>query len=63
MTDMLWQNQVASELEAEQAPLREERRVKIIECMRAKGAEVESDLPYGQLMVRASTEFPEGVDA
>ncbi|WP_166389322.1 hypothetical protein [Nocardioides ochotonae] len=62
MTDMLWQNQVETELEAEQAPLREERRVKIIECMRTKGADVESDLPYGELMVRASQEFPECVD-
>lgn len=57
--DMQWQDQVEDEL----APVREERRVKIIECMRAKGASVDPDLPYPALIVRAVREFPACVEA
>ena len=57
--DMQWQYLVEDEL----APEREARRVKIIECMQAKGAEVDPNLPYRELMVRAVPECPECVDA
>lgn len=57
--DMAWQARVEPLLE----PARERRRVQIIECMRANGADVDLDLPYRALMVWAVPEFPECVEA
>ncbi len=37
--------------------------MKVIECMRAKGASVDPDLPYPALIVRAVRYFPKCVDA
>jgi hypothetical protein len=56
---MAWQARVEPLLE----PARERRRVQIIECMRANGADVDLDQPYRELMVWAVPEFPECVEA
>ena len=58
LTDMLWQAQV----ETKQAPQREARRVRIIDCMRAKGADVDDDVPYPHVMIRAAREYPDCID-
>jgi hypothetical protein len=57
--DRQWQSQV----EHLQGPAREARRVKIIECMQGKGADVDPNLPYRELMMRAVPEFPECVES
>ena len=58
-TDMLWQDQV----ETEQEPEREARRLAIIKCMRDKGFDVDPDPLYPDLIWRAKEESPECVDA